>query len=124
MKALLKGLAQLSEEGATQVFRPLNRNDLILGAVGMLQFEVVAWRLRNEYGVECSFDNVVIVAARWIKAQDLEVLRKFQDKVYDYLALDSGNNLTYLAPSRVNLDLARERWPEIEFHATREHSSP
>ena len=124
MKALLKGLVQLSEEGATQVFRPLNRNDLILGAVGMLQFEVVAWRLRNEYGVECSFDNVVIVAARWIKAQDLEVLRKFQDKVYDYLALDSGNNLTYLAPSRVNLDLARERWPEIEFHATREHSSP
>jgi peptide subunit release factor RF-3 len=53
MKALLKGLTQLCEEGATQLFRPLANNDLILGAVGILQFDVVAHRLKDEYGVEC-----------------------------------------------------------------------
>ena len=53
MKQLQKGLAQLSEEGATQFFRPLMSNDLILGAVGVLQFDVVAYRLKDEYGVDC-----------------------------------------------------------------------
>ncbi len=121
MKALLKGLIQLSEEGATQVFRPLNNNDLILGAVGVLQFDVVAWRLKNEYNVECAFDNVQVATARWVTCSNDTVLQKFKTKAFDYLALDGGENLTYLAPTRVNLDLAIERWPEIEFHATREH---
>jgi len=66
-KALLKGLIQLGEEGATQVFRPLDNNDLIVGAVGVLQFDVVAWRLKEEYGVECGYDNIPVVTARWIK---------------------------------------------------------
>jgi len=120
-KALQKGLIQLSEEGATQVFRPLNRNDLILGAVGVLQFDVVAWRLKHEYGVDCAFENTPIAAARWIHCPDSAVSREFQNKAHDYLALDGGDNLTYLAPSRVNLNLAMERWPGVEFHATREH---
>jgi peptide chain release factor 3 len=121
MKALQKGLTQLSEEGATQVFRPLNRNDLIVGAVGILQFDVVAWRLRDEYGVDCKFENVQVVTARWVECRDPAAMRKFSDKCHDYLALDGGEKLTYLAPSRVNLDLAMERYPEVEFHATREH---
>ena len=121
MKALLKGLIQLSEEGATQLFRPMNNNDLVLGAVGILQFDVVAWRLQNEYNVECKFDNVQVATARWVESNDEAALQKFKNKAFDYLALDGGDNLTYLAPTRVNLDLAIERWPEIEFHATREH---
>ncbi|HET9445733.1 MAG TPA: peptide chain release factor 3, partial [Steroidobacteraceae bacterium] len=64
MKALQKGLDQLCEEGATQVFRPLRNNDLILGAIGQLQFEVVAFRLQDEYGVQCVFDNVSVYTAR------------------------------------------------------------
>lgn len=121
LKALQKGLIQLGEEGATQVFRPINRNDLILGAVGVLQFDVVAWRLKEEYGVECSYDNVPIIAARWIECEDNKTLNEFRKKVSDNIALDGGEHLTYLAPSLVNLNLTMERWPDITFHATREH---
>src|SRR5690606_21654513 len=70
LKALQKGLDQLCEEGATQLFRPLMSNELILGAVGPLQFEVAAFRLREEYGVECVFEGVPIATARWIKGDD------------------------------------------------------
>ena len=70
LKALQKGLAQLCEEGATQLFRPSIGNDLILGAVGPLQFEVAAYRLRDEYGVEAVFESVGVVAARWVRCDD------------------------------------------------------
>jgi peptide chain release factor 3 len=120
-KAMLKGLIELGEEGAAQIFRPVNRNDLILGAVGILQFDVVAWRLREEYGVECSYHNVPVVAARWIACDDREKLQEFNRKLADNLALDGGGHPAYLAPSMVNLNLIMERWPGIKFHATREH---
>jgi peptide chain release factor 3 len=120
-KALQKGLVQLSEEGATQVFRPLHSNDLILGAVGSLQFDVVAWRLRNEYGVESSFEPVPVVTARWLAFPDSKHQKEFEDRAHGNLALDGAGNLTYLAPTRVNLDLAMERWPDVEFRTTREH---
>lgn len=120
-KALLKGLIQLSEEGATQLFRPLNSNDLILGAVGVLQFDVVAYRLKNEYNVECSYESTNIITARWVDIADAKIQEQFRQKAFDYLALDGGNNLTYLAPTHVNLQLAIERWPEVNFYETREH---
>ena len=121
MKALLKGLQQLSEEGATQLFRPLTNNDLILGAVGVLQFEVVAYRLKHEYGVDCMFEPVAVVTARWIGGDDARKLEEFRSKLQDNLALDNAGNLAYIAPTRVNLQLTMERWPDIGFHATREH---
>ena len=121
MKALQKGLDQLSEEGASQVFRPINSNDVIVGAVGILQFDVVAFRLKEEYGVECGFEAVNVNSARWVTCEDEKKLEEFKKKASDNLAIDAGGSLTYLAPTRVNLDLTIERWPEIEFHATREH---
>ncbi len=121
LKALQKGLIQLGEEGATQVFRPVNSNDWILGAVGILQFDVVAWRLKEEYGVECSYDSISVAVARWVECDDNKILEEFRKKVSDNIALDGGEHLTYLAPSMVNLNLTIERWPEITFHATREH---
>ncbi|WP_119344607.1 peptide chain release factor 3 [Facilibium subflavum] len=121
MKALLKGLIQLSEEGATQVFRPLNSNDLILGAIGVLQFDVVAQRLASEYNVKCDYEGVNVIASRWIQAQDKKILEQFTKKYSENLALDGGEHLTYLAPTRVNLQLAEERNPDIEFLSTREH---
>ncbi|CAK0775369.1 peptide chain release factor RF3 [Gammaproteobacteria bacterium] len=124
MKALQKGLEQLSEEGATQVFRPIDSNDLILGAVGSLQFEVVAYRLRHEYGVECLFENINVHSARWISSENSKKLDEFRTKATDYLAIDGAGDLTYLAPTRVNLALVQERWPDIRFHATREHFGP
>ncbi|MBI1424484.1 MAG: peptide chain release factor 3 [Gammaproteobacteria bacterium] len=121
MKALQKGLDQLSEEGASQVFRPLNSNDIIVGAVGVLQFDVVAFRLKSEYGVEAGFEAVNVNSARWVDCDDEKKLAEFKKKASENLALDAGNSLTYLAPTRVNLDLTIERWPDIQFHATREH---
>jgi peptide chain release factor 3 len=120
-KALLKGLIQLSEEGATQIFRPLTSNDLILGAVGVLQFDVVADRLKNEYGVECAYEGISLVAARWVYAkEDSKVLEAFKKKYSDNLAIDGSGELIYLAPTRVNLSMTEERNPELSFMATRE----
>lgn len=121
LKALQKGLKQLCEEGATQLFRPLNSNNLILGAVGMLQFDVVAYRLKHEYSVDCVYESVSVATARWVYCDDAKKLEEFKNKAFDNLALDGSDNLTYLAPSRVNLNLTMERWPEIEFKTTREH---
>jgi len=121
LKALQKGLAQLCEEGATQLFKPLRNNDLILGAVGPLQFEVVAHRLRDEYNVECQFETVNVATARWVECADEKMLRDFERKAHDNLALDHGDSLVYIAPTRVNLSLTEERWPDIAFRKTREH---
>ncbi len=121
MKALLKGLTQLCEEGATQLYRPLANNDLILGAVGVLQFDVVAHRLKDEYGVDCLFEAVNVNTARWIACKDDKKLEEFKRKLRNNLALDHAGDLAYVAPSRVNLAMTEERWPEIEFLATREH---
>ena len=120
LKALQKGLDQLSEEGATQVFRPLATNDLVLGAVGMLQFDVVAWRLRHEYGVESRYEPVDVTTARWVSSDDPARLEAFRRRNDSRLALDGAGNLAYLAPTMVNLNLAAERWPDVEFRATRE----
>ncbi|GMR18505.1 MAG: peptide chain release factor 3 [Gammaproteobacteria bacterium] len=121
MKALQKGLDQLSEEGATQVFRPLIGNDLVLGAVGVLQFDVVAYRLKDEYGVECTYDNINVNTARWLECDDSALLADFKKKAEPNLALDSAGRLSYLAPTLVNLNLTIERWPDIKFMSTREH---
>lgn len=121
LKALQKGLAQLCEEGATQLFKPMRNNDLILGAVGPLQFDVVAHRLRDEYKVECQFETISVATARWIECDDQKLLDEFKRKAYDNLAVDHSGSLVYIAPTRVNLNLTEERWPDIEFRATREY---
>ena len=121
LKALQKGLAQLCEEGATQLFKPMRNNDLVLGAVGPLQFDVVAHRLRDEYKVECQFENVNVATARWVECDDEKMLADFTRRAHDNLALDHGDSLVYIAPTRVNLNLTEERWPDIHFRQTREH---
>ena len=100
----------------------MRSNELILGAVGQLQFEVVAFRLQDEYGVQCVFEPVAVYTARWVKGADARRLEEFRARVHEHLALDAHGALVYLAPSRVNLELTLERWPEISFHETREHA--
>ena len=119
-KQLRQGLTQLSEEGATQVFMPLTNNDLILGAVGILQFDVVVFRLKDEYKVECAYEAVGTNTARWVECDDPKMLADFKKKAEANLAVDGAGHLTYLAPTRVNLSLTEERWPDIRFRATRE----
>jgi peptide chain release factor 3 len=121
MKALQKGIQELCEEGASQLFRPLQGNDLIVGAVGVLQFDVVAFRLKNEYGVDCRFEPVNVATARWVECDDGRKLEEFRERNLANLALDVAGNLAYVAPSRVNLQLTEERWPDVRFRATREH---
>lgn len=123
VKQLHKGLQQLGEEGAVQVFKPVLGSDLILGAVGILQFEVVASRLMNEYGVDAVFEGTSISSARWVTAEDRKMLSDFEKSLAHNVAYDAAGNLTYLATSGVNLRLTEERWPKLAFHATREHSA-
>jgi len=119
-KQLRQGLTQLSEEGAMQVFMPLINNDLILGAIGVLQFDVVVFRLRDEYKVECSYEPVNVSTARWIECADPKKLAEFRSRAEVNLAIDGGGHLTYLAPTRVNLTLNEEKWSDVQFRTTRE----
>ncbi len=123
IKQLHKGLQQLGEEGAVQVFKPVSGGDLILGAVGVLQFEVVASRLMNEYGVDAVFEGTSVNTARWVSCDDKKMLADFErSSAGAHLAHDAAGNLAYLASSAVNLKLVQERWPGVTFHATREHA--
>ena len=122
VKQLHKGLQQLGEEGAVQVYKPALGGDLILGAVGVLQFEVVASRLQNEYGVDAVFEGTPISCARWVTGADSRMLADFEKALAHNIAHDAAGSLTYLAPNRVNLELTQERWPELRFHETREHA--
>src|SRR3954447_684810 len=119
IKQLHKGLQQLGEEGAVQVFKPAHGGDLVLGAVGVLQFEVVASRLLNEYGVDAVFEGTSISSARWVSSDDKKALADFEAALGHNVAYDAAGNLAYLATSNVNLRLTEERWPKLTFHATR-----
>jgi len=120
-KQLEKGIQQLAEEGATQVFFPLSKNQIVVGAVGVLQFDLVAYRLQDEYRAECVWEDANTFTARWVYCDDEKKLAEFRARNEDSLALDGGGHLAYLASSRVSLQLAEERWPEVTFAKTREH---
>jgi peptide chain release factor 3 len=119
MKQLQKGLQQLAEEGATQLFRPLHSNDMILGAVGTLQFDVVAHRLEFEYGVDCFFEPYNVSTARWLRG-DVAMIQQLAEKSGVNVALDGAGDYVYLAPNRVNLNMTMEKYPDIIFLETRE----
>ena len=122
VKQLHKGLQQLGEEGAVQVFKPMDGGDLILGAVGVLQFDVVASRLQGEYGVDALFEGCSVNTARWVTCEDVKIFADFQKSLSHNLSIDAAGNLAYLAPNSVNLKLTQERWPKVVFHTTREHA--
>jgi len=105
-----------------QVFRPLGTSDYILGAVGILQFEVTSDRLRHEYGADTVFEAAPYVLARWAECEDRNRLKTFQRENGEFLAHDAEGHLTFLAPSEWRLEYTMEQWPEVSFHKTREHS--
>jgi len=98
----------------------MRTNGLILGAAGSVQCGVVAVRLYDEYSVQCSFDNVSVYTARWVYAKDEKKLAEFRTKAHENLSIDHAGALVYLAPTRVNLSLTLERWPDLDFRETRE----
>jgi peptide chain release factor 3 len=120
-KPLAKGLQELGEEGAIQVFSTNSGNTLLLGAVGQLQFEVVAARLAAEYGVDAIYDNASVATARWLVFPDATTRRDFEREQGASLATDVDGNAVFLATNKYNLQVTMERWPKVAFHATREH---
>ncbi|CAL4325486.1 Peptide chain release factor RF3 [Buchnera aphidicola (Eriosoma lanigerum)] len=120
-KQLYKGLSQLSEEGAIQIFRPITNNNLIIGVIGILQLDIVVERLRIEYKIEVIYKNISIVAIRWIVSNDVLQLKTFKDKYKNNLALDNNNHLVYLVPSFFNLSLIIDKHPNIIFNKIREN---
>jgi len=121
-KQLRTGLTQLGEEGAIQVFRPVATGGaLLLGAVGQLQFEVVAHRLKTEYGVEARMMPSRYSMARWITAADPKALRKFMDANAAHIAYDVVDAPAFLIGSSAQLRVAEDLYPDVRFHAMREH---
>ena len=121
-KALTKGLTQLAEEGTIQVFRPLNGNMHIIGAVGVLQFDVTMARLKAEYNVNAGYEPIDLSVARWVTSEDDQLLKEFTRKKEASLTRDAEGRLTFLTTSEYQLGFAMEEWPGIEFHKTREHN--
>jgi len=119
-KQLKKGLIQLSEEGTVQVFRPITNNNLILGAIGILQFDVVIERLRIEYNIDAIYKEANIVLARWISSRNDYSINNFKKNNSSYLAYDTSNSLIYLAPSHANLNIVMTQNTDIFFSKIRE----
>ncbi|MFZ3114912.1 MAG: peptide chain release factor 3 [Syntrophales bacterium] len=122
-KQLEKGLVQLAEEGAVQLFRPLNSSYFVLGAVGELQFEVIMARLFSEYGVEATYDVVNLQAVRWVTGADRNKLKEFEKAMKDHLAIDGAGNLAYLAANEWRLQDTMKQWPQLTFMKTMEHGN-
>ncbi len=120
-KPLQKGLQELGEEGAIQVFESEHGNALLLGAVGPLQFEIVAHRLATEYKVDAIYESAPVSTARWLTFPDGATRRSFEREQAASLAIDVDGNPVFLATNRYNLQVTMERWPKVGFHATREH---
>ena len=121
-KQLRAGLTQLGEEGAIQVFRPIAGSLLLLGAVGQLQFEVVAHRLEHEYGVKARIMASNFNLARWVTSEDPQELKKFMDANAHRVALDAVDAPTLLVDHSATLRAVEQQWPKIKFHALREHA--
>jgi len=121
-KQLRTGLAQLGEEGAIQVFRPVAGGMLLLGAVGNLQFEVVAHRLRHEYGCEPRLVPARYTMARWVTADDPLDMKRFIEANAHRVAHDAVEAPAFLAAHKAELEVAHEHWPRIRFHSLREHA--
>ena len=121
-KQLQQGLMQLGEEGAIQVFKPDAGGNMLLGAVGQLQFEVVQHRLKTEYDCEVRLEGCQYTGARWITADTPAELREFENAYPMRLAHDAADTLAFLCTSPYDVRLAQERFPKIHFHPLREHA--
>jgi peptide chain release factor 3 len=120
-KQLQKGLLQLAEEGAIQVFRPINDNQYIIGAVGILQFDVTIARLKAEYKVDAVYEPTEYNIARWIEYKDNKTKELFEKRNSSNIAIDYEGFTTFLTTSKWQLDMVMEKWPNVKFMNTREN---
>jgi peptide chain release factor 3 len=121
-KQLRDGLMQLGEEGAIQVFKPMLGGQMLLGAFGQLQFEVVAHRLKSEYNAEVRLLPSRYSLSRWVSSKDPAILKKFINDNSHRMSEDVVGAPVFLAAHRSELEVAQQLWKDIEFHALREHA--
>ena len=119
-KQLNKGLEQLTDEGVAQLFTGKMTGRKIIGTVGELQFEVIQYRLENEYNAKCRWEPVHLYKACWIESDDDAELENFKKRKYQYMAKDKEGRDVFLADSGYVLSMAQEDFKHIKFHFTSE----
>ncbi|HEY0667402.1 MAG TPA: peptide chain release factor 3 [Sphingobacteriaceae bacterium] len=119
-KQLEKGLEQLTDEGVAQLFIQQPGNRKIIGTVGELQFEVIAFRLEKEYGAKCYFRPLSFSRSNWATSTDKKALESLIQRRASNIAYDKAGNVVYLGDSDWAINLAKNDFPEIEFHSTSE----
>ena len=121
-KQLGRALQQLAEEGVARVFRPLLDNSWIVGVVGALQFEILADRIRTEYGIPVHFEHAALHTARWVESDDPREIKKFTDANRAAYAEDHDGAPVFLARNAWHLNTTAENWPALRFLKTKEQS--
>jgi len=119
-KQLYKGLTQLMDEGVAQLFTRQSDNRKIVGTVGALQFDVIQYRLKNEYGASCQYEPINLHKACWVTSENPAALKEFLTKRKRDVAYDKDEKLVFLAESAWTLKMAQENHPEVEFLFTSE----
>lgn len=119
-KQLNKGLDQLMDEGVAQMFTKLDNNRKIVGTVGALQFDVIQYRLQNEYGASCDYEPINLYKACWVHSTDDKAINEFMSRRRRDLAKDTDGKLVYLAESAWALKTVQENHPDVEFKFTSE----
>lgn len=119
-KQLAKGIDQLMDEGVAQLFVHQFNGRKIIGTVGVLQFEVIQYRLLHEYGASCRYEPINLYKACWIRSNDKKELEDFKKRKVQYMAKDKSNRDVFLAESSYMLQMAQEGFKNIEFFFTSE----
>jgi peptide chain release factor 3 len=115
-KQLQKGLEQLTDEGVAQLFTRKVDGRKVIGTVGALQFEVIQHRLKAEYNASADFDQLNLYKALWISCDDRKKLEAFMQDRNAHIALDKEDRPVFLAESAWLLQMAKEKFPDIQFH--------
>ena len=119
-KQLEKGIQQLMDEGVAQLFVNQFNGRKIIGTVGQLQFEVIQYRLLNEYGAQCRWEPISLYKACWIESDDAEALAAFKKRKHQFMAVDRDGRDVFMADSNYVLQMAQSDFPKIRFHFTSE----
>jgi len=120
-KQFQKGIEQLMDEGVAQMFVNTFNNRRIIGTVGQLQFEVIQYRLENEYNAKCRWEPVSLYKACWVESDNQDELEQFKKRKYQYMAVDRDGRDVFLADSGYVLSMAQQDFKDIRFHFTNEY---